>query len=107
MNVLGFSFILYFLKLPYSSQLYNNRRNDNINLYRKGTLGERLAKTLRRHELDLMFLVTARAAGVYPKFTNLTNVKSNNKKYKSDSIVAFYSMKSTINIDVLNSEEKI
>ena len=105
MNVFGFSFILYFLKLPYSSQLYDNRRNDNINLYRKVTLGERFAKTLRRHELDLMFLVTARVAGVYPKFTHWKNVKSNNKKYKSDSIVAFYSMKSIINIDVLNSEE--
>ena len=37
---------------------------------------------MRKHELDLKFLVTARDTGVYPKFTRWKNVK-NNKKCRS------------------------
>ena len=38
---------------------------------------------MRKHELDLKFLVTARDTGVSPKFTRGKNVKNNNKKCKS------------------------
>ena len=69
MNLFGLSFILHFFKLPYGSNFWNNLRNDDIDLYRRATLVERL--------------VTARDTGVYPKFTRWKNVKNNNKKYKS------------------------
>ena len=82
MNLFGLSFILYFFKLSYGSNFWNNLRNDDIDLYRRAALAECLAKKLRKHELDLKFLVTARGTGVYPKFTRWKNVKNNNKKYK-------------------------
>ena len=46
---------------------------------------QNVAKKLRKHELDLKILVTARATGVYPKFTRwkIRNVKV-------DFIVAYY-----------------
>ena len=69
--------------MSYGSNFWNNIRNDDIDLYRRKTLAERLAKKLRKHELDLKFLVTARDTGVYPKFTHWKNVKNNNKKHKS------------------------
>ena len=43
---------------------------------------QNVAKKLRKHEPDLKILVTARATGVYPKFTRWKNVKNNNKKCK-------------------------
>ena len=55
--------------MSYGSKLWNNLRNDSIDLYRTATLAERLAKKLRKHELDLKFLATARDTVVYPKFT--------------------------------------
>ena len=82
MNLFGLSFILYFFKLSYVSNFWNNLRNDDIDLYRRATLAERLAKKLRKHELDLKFLVTACDTGVYPKFTRWKNVKNNNMKKK-------------------------
>ena len=80
MNLFGLFFILSFFKLSYGSIFWNNLRNDDINLYRRVTLAERLAKKLRKHELDLKFLVTTPETGVYPKFTRRKNVKNNNKK---------------------------
>ena len=53
---------------------------DDIDLYRRVTLAESLAKKLRKHELDLKFLITACDTGVYPKFTHWKNVKNNKKK---------------------------
>ena len=82
MNLFGLSFILYFFKLPYGSNFWNNLRNDDINLHRRVTLAERLAKKLRKHELDLKFLVTTRDTEIYPKFTRWKNVKNNKKKCK-------------------------
>ena len=76
--------------MPYGSSFWNNHRNDDINLYRRATLAERLAKKLRKHELDLKFLVTARGTGVYPKSTRWKNVKNNNKKCKVNFIAAYY-----------------
>ena len=83
MNLFGLFFILSFFKLLYGSSFWNNLQNDDINLYRRVTLAERLAKKLRKHELDLKFLVTTPETGVYPKFTRRKNVKNNKKKCKS------------------------
>ena len=83
MNLFRLPFILYFFKLSYGSSFWNNLRNDDINLYRRATLAEHLAKKLRKRELDLKFLVTARDTGVYAKFTRSKNVKNNKKKCKS------------------------
>ena len=83
MNLFGLSFILYFFKLSYGSNFWNNLRNNDIDLYRRVKLAEHLAKKLRKHELDLKFFVTACDTGVYPKFACWKNVKSNNKKCKS------------------------
>ena len=63
-----------FFKLSYGSKFWKNLRNDDIDLYRRATLAERLAKKLRKHELDLKFLVTARDTGFFPKFTRWKNV---------------------------------
>ena len=38
---------------------------------------------MRKHELGLKFLVTARDTGVYPRFSRWKNVKNNKKKCKS------------------------
>ena len=42
--------------MSYGSNFWNNLRNDDIDLYRRATLAARLAKKLRKHELDLKFL---------------------------------------------------
>ena len=83
MNLLGISFILHFLKLSYGSRFWKNLPNDNIELYKTATLSECLAKKLRKHELDLKFLVTCRDTGVFPKFTRWRNVNKNNAKFKN------------------------
>ena len=46
MNLFRLSFILYFLKLLYGLNFWNNLQNDDIDLYRRATLAERLAKKL-------------------------------------------------------------
>ena len=38
---------------------------------------------MRKHELGLKFLVTARDTGVYPRFSRWKNFKNNKKKCKS------------------------
>ena len=58
--------MLYFFKLSYGSKFWNNLWNDDIGLYRRVTLTERLAQKLRKHE----FLVITRDARLYPKFTS-------------------------------------
>ena len=55
MNLFGLFFILSFFKLSYGSIFWNNLRNDDINLYRRVTLAECLAKKLKKHKLDLKF----------------------------------------------------
>ena len=69
-------FILYFFQIVIWFKF-------DINLHRRATLAERLTKKLRKHELDLKFLVTARDTGVYPKLTRGKNVKNNKKKCRS------------------------
>ena len=69
--------------MPYGSNFWNKLQNDDINLYRRATLAEHLAEKLRKHELDLKFLVTDCDTGVYPKFTRWKKVKNNKKKCKS------------------------
>ena len=83
MNLFGLSFILCFFKLSYGSNFWNNLGNDDINLYRREALAERVAEKLRKHELDVKFLVTAHDTGVYPKFTRWKSIKNNKKKFKS------------------------
>ena len=70
--------------MSYGSKFWNKLRNGDIDLCRRVTLAEHLAKKLRMHELDLKFLVAARDRGVYLKFIRWKNVKNNNKKYKSN-----------------------
>ena len=70
--------------MSYGSKFWNKLRNGDIDLCRRVTLAERLAKKLRMHELDLKFLVVARDRGVYLKFIRWKNVKNNNEKYKSN-----------------------
>ena len=91
--------MLLFFRLSYGSSVWNNLRNDDINLYRRATLAERLAKKLRKHELDLKFLVRSRDTGVYPKFTRWENIKNKKKKCKSK----FYRR---ILLDEINSKRR-
>ena len=70
MNLFGLSFILYFFKLSYGSNFWNNLQNDDTDLYNTATLAELWATKLRKHELDLKFLGTTCDTGVYPKFTH-------------------------------------
>ena len=58
MNLFGIPLILYFLKLSYGSGFWKNLRIDNIELHKTATLSERVATKLRKHGLDLKFLVT-------------------------------------------------
>ena len=83
MELYGLAFIMYFFKLSYGSRFWRNLRNDNNILYKQATKIERLAKKLKKYELDLKFLVSCRDLGVYPKFTRWKNVKHNKKSVRT------------------------
>ena len=88
MNLFGLFFILSFFKLLYGSSFWNNLQNDDINLYRRVTLAERLAKKLRKHELDLKFLVTTPETGVYQRVGRMLKIIRRNVKV--NFIAAYY-----------------
>ena len=83
MEFFGLVFIMYFFKLSYGSRFWCNLRNDNNILYKQATKIERLAKKLKKYELDLKFLVSCRDLGVYPKLTRWKNVKHNKKSVRT------------------------
>ena len=78
------------------SRFWLNLRNDDSNLYKKAVVVERLAKKLRKYELDRNFLITCRDENLTPKFTRWKNLKNNNMKVKN----RFYKR---ILIDEINS----
>ena len=83
MYLFGLSFILFLFKLSYDPRFWNNIRNSDFMLYKRVTSTERLAKKLKKHELDLRFLITSRDEGVYPKFTFWKNLKTRSIKEKN------------------------
>ena len=90
MNLFGLSFILCFFKLSYGSNFWNNLGNDDNNLYRREALAERVAEKLRKHELDVKFLVTAHDTGVYPKLRVGRVLKIIRRNLKVNFMVTYY-----------------
>ena len=80
MSIFGLSFILFWLNLSCGKYFWINLRNTDTNLYKKVTTTERLAKRLKKSELDLEFLITCRDLDINPKFTRCKYV--NNKPFR-------------------------
>ena len=83
MHLFGLSFILFLFDLSYDPRFWNNIRNSDFILYKRATLTERLAKKLRKHELDLRFLIMSHDEGIYPKCTRLEKLKTHSIKEKN------------------------
>ena len=85
MHLLGLSFILFLFKLYYGPRIWtiNSIRNKIVSetttlLYKRATSTERLAKKLKKDELDLRYLITSHDKDVYPKFTLWKKLKTHN-----------------------------
>ena len=82
MHLFGLSFVLFLFNLSYGLRFWKNIRNNDFLLYKRAMSTERLAKKLKKYELDLRFLITSRDEGFYPKFTGWKNLKTRSIKEK-------------------------
>ena len=73
MNILGLSFILYFVKLSDGNGFWKNIRRSDPDCYRRAVEFERIRKKLKKAELDLKFLYDCRDEDLHPKFTRWKN----------------------------------
>ena len=73
MNILGLSFILYFVKLSDVNGFWKNIRRSDPDCYQRAVKFERIRKKLKKAELDLKFLYDCRDEDLHPKFTRWKN----------------------------------
>ena len=73
MNLLGLSFILYYIKLSDGNGFWSNIRRSDPDCYRRAVEFERIRKKLKKAELDLKFLYDCRDEDLHPKFTRWRN----------------------------------
>ena len=73
MNLLGLTFILYYIKLSDGNGFWTNLRISDPDCHRRAVEFERTRKKLKKAELDLKFLYDCRDEDLHPKFTRWRN----------------------------------
>ena len=85
MNIIGLTFVLYYLKLSDGNGFWRNIRLSDENLYKKAVDLERISKKLQKAKQDLSFLYDCRNEDLHPKFTCWKNFKTLDNQTKRKS----------------------
>ena len=85
MNIIGLTFVLYYLKLSDGNGFWRNIRLSDENLYKKAVDLERISKKLQKAKQDLSFLYDYRNEDLHPKFTRWKNFKTLDNQTKRKS----------------------
>ena len=85
MNIIGLTFVLYYLKLSDGNGFWRNIRLSDENLYKKAVDLERISKKLQKAKQDLSFLYDCRNEDLHPKFTRWKNFKTLDNQTKRKS----------------------